>query len=222
VLLRISGAQGSLILPGAFIPAAERYDLMTPLDRWVVTHVCRHIHVERADASSPVRSSTAVRPAHPVYSVNLSGMSLGDQGMLDHIVREFEANDIDPTQLCFEITETAVIANLPRAQEFIARLRALGCRFSLDDFGSGLSSFAYLRTLAVDYLKIDGVFIRGIVKNDVDRALVKAINEVGHVMGIRTVAEYVEDASTLHAVRDIGIDYAQGHAVGHMRELAVY
>jgi diguanylate cyclase (GGDEF)-like protein/PAS domain S-box-containing protein len=211
VLVRIAGAQGKLILPGAFIPAAERYDLMAPLDRWVVTHVCRHIHAERS-----------ARPgAAPVYSINLSGISLGDEGMLDHIIAAFEDNAVDPAQVCFEITETAVIANLPRAQAFIGSLRALGCHFSLDDFGSGLSSFGYLRTLPVDYLKIDGVFIRDLARNNVNRAMVKAINEIGHVMGIRTVAEYVEDPSTLDIVRELGIDYAQGHAVGMLRELAV-
>jgi len=219
VLLRIASpgaASGDgLILPGAFIPAAERYDLMVPLDRWVVTHVCRHIR----DEGRKRRKGGASLPL-PMYSVNLSGISLGDEGMLAHITAEIAAHGIDPGQLCFEITETAVIANLPKAQEFIASLRALGCHFSLDDFGSGLSSFAYLRTLPVDYLKIDGLFIRGIAANEVNRALVKAINEVGHVMGIRTVAEYVEDPDTLAAVRALGIDYAQGYAVGQMRQLA--
>jgi EAL domain-containing protein (putative c-di-GMP-specific phosphodiesterase class I) len=208
VLLRFVGGQGGLVLPGAFIPAAERYDLMAPLDRWVVTHVCRHL----------ARTARHGEPS-PTYSVNLSGISLGDDGMLAHIIAQIDDNAIDPARLCFEITETAVIANLPRAQEFIGRLRGLGCRFSLDDFGSGLSSFAYLRTLPVDYLKIDGVFIRDIARNDVNRALVKAINEVGHVMGIRTVAEFVEDDSTLDAVRALGIDYAQGHALGEARQL---
>lgn len=217
VLLRIASAVApggdGLVLPGAFIPAAERYDLMVPLDRWVVSHVCRHIHEERR------RGERAAGPV-PMYSVNLSGVSLGDDGMLGHITSEIAAYGIAPGQLCFEITETAVIANLPKAQEFIASLRALGCHFSLDDFGSGLSSFAYLRTLPVDYLKIDGLFIRGIAGNDINRALVKAINEVGHVMGIRTVAEYVEDKATLAAVRDLGTDYAQGYAVGQLRQLA--
>ncbi|WP_036171346.1 EAL domain-containing protein [Massilia sp. 9096] len=215
-----SGNGSGLILPGAFIPAAERYDLMAPLDRWVVTHTCRHIARERARMGMPDTATGSVqRMPPPVYSVNLSGMSLGDEGMLAHIVAQFDENGVDPTQLCFEITETAVIANMPRAQEFIAALRALGCCFSLDDFGSGLSSFAYLRTLPVDYLKIDGVFIRGIAHNDINRALVKAINEVGHVMGIRTIAEYVEDPPTLDAVRALGIDYAQGYAVGDIRQL---
>ena len=220
VLLRIACAGAAngdgLILPGAFIPAAERYDLMVPLDRWVVTHVCRYIQAERRHAAGNAKAQ--LDP--PMYSVNLSGISLGDDGMLAHIRSEIVAHGIDPGQLCFEITETAVIANLPRAQEFIASLRALGCHFSLDDFGSGLSSFAYLRTLPVDYLKIDGLFIRGIAGNDINRALVKAINEIGHVMGIRTVAEYVEDPETLAAVRALGIDYAQGHAVGQLRQLA--
>ena len=217
VLLRIASASapggGGLILPGAFIPAAERYDLMVPLDRWVVSHVCRHIHEER-------RRGVRGAGQAPMYSVNLSGVSLGDDAMLGHITSEIATYGIAPGQLCFEITETAVIANLPKAQEFIASLRALGCHFSLDDFGSGLSSFAYLRTLPVDYLKIDGLFIRGIAGNDINRALVKAINEVGHVMGIRTVAEYVEDKATLAAVRALGIDYAQGYAVGQLRQLA--
>jgi EAL domain-containing protein (putative c-di-GMP-specific phosphodiesterase class I) len=223
VLVRIvsneAGGENGLILPGAFIPAAERYDLMAPLDRWVVTHTCRHIARERAQRVMPAAAGDVHRMLPPVYSVNLSGMSLGDEGMLDHIVGQFDENGVDPTQLCFEITETAVIANMPRAQAFIAALRALGCRFSLDDFGSGLSSFAYLRTLQVDYLKIDGVFIRDIARNDINRALVKAINEVGHVMGIRTIAEYVEDPPTLDAVRALGIDYAQGYAVGKVRQL---
>jgi diguanylate cyclase (GGDEF)-like protein/PAS domain S-box-containing protein len=219
VLVRIANAQGGLTLPGAFIPAAERYDLMAPLDRWVVTHVCRHIAYQDAHADGHQDGHDGAPADRPAFSVNLSGISLGDEGMLDHIMTEFTRNAIDPARMCFEITETAVISNLPRAQEFIGRLRALGCRFSLDDFGSGLSSFAYLRTLPVDYLKIDGVFIRGIVHNDINRALVKAINEVGHVMGIRTVAEYVEDEATLDVVRLLGIDYAQGHAVGEARQM---
>lgn len=188
---------------------------MVPLDRWVISHVCAHIAIERGR-----RAGGKAAPA-PMYSINLSGISLGDEAVLSHITSEIAAYGVDPGQLCFEITETAVIANLPKAQEFIGALRTLGCHFSLDDFGSGLSSFAYLRALPVDYLKIDGLFIRGIAGNDVNQALVKAINEVGHVMGIRTVAEYVEDAATLDVVRGLGIDYAQGYAVGTLRQLAL-
>jgi diguanylate cyclase (GGDEF)-like protein/PAS domain S-box-containing protein len=218
VLVRIASAREGLILPAAFMPAAERYNLMAQLDRWVIRHVCRHISAERA-ARQLERAHGAEPPAPEVYSINLSGVSLGGDGMLAHIIGQFAEFHIDPRQICFEITETVIVANLPKAQEFIARLRTLGCRFALDDFGSGLSSFAYLRSLPVDYLKIDGLFIRGIAGDPVNRAMVKAINEVGHVMGIQTVAEYVEDAQTLDIVRELGIDYAQGSAVGELRAL---
>ncbi|MQA22653.1 EAL domain-containing protein [Rugamonas rivuli] len=213
VLIRIQPAKGDLILPGAFIPAAERYDMMTAIDRWVIRAVCRHVQSLGAQPDANGRL-----PAQ--YSVNLSGTSLGDEGLHDYIVQQFAEHGISPAQICFEITETAVIANLVKAQDFMAGLKALGCRFSLDDFGSGLSSFAYLRALPVDFLKIDGVFIRGIATNAINRALVKAINEVGHVMGLSTVAEYVEDEPTLAVVRELGLDYAQGYAVGTLRPLS--
>lgn len=218
VLLRIDSGNG-LIMPGDFLPAAERYDMMPPIDRWVIENVCRHIQAERTQVLL-LEHAGCLAPSPPrLYSINLSGTSLGDDTMLDHITSQFHQYEVDPSKVCFEITETAIIANLPKAQQFIARLRAMGCRFSLDDFGSGMSSFAYLRALQVDFLKIDGVFVRDIVTNDINRALVRAINEVGHVMGIRTVAEYVEDSATLEAVRAIGIDFAQGYAVGKLRAL---
>lgn len=220
VLIRILDGDGELILPGAFIPAAERYDLMIPIDRWVIEAVCQHIRSVR-DALPPLAAfEEAHRRAPALFSVNLSGVSLSDPGLQDYITGQFVRYAIAPEQLCFEITETAVIANLPRAQSFMAGMKALGCRFSLDDFGSGLSSFGYLKALPVDYLKIDGTFVRDIATNPINRALVKAINEVGHVMGILTVAEYVEDGATLAVVRELGIDYAQGHAVGKLRELS--
>ena len=219
VLIRIENSEGGLILPGAFIPAAERYDLMTTIDRWVISAVCRHLQSVRDSLPPELACIDGQRPAPAQYSINLSGTSLGDEGLHDYIIEQFLEHAIAPEQICFEITETAVIANLPKAQTFMSRLQALGCRFSLDDFGSGLSSFAYLKALPVDFLKIDGVFIRDIASNAINRALVKAINEVGHVMGIATVAEYVEDAPTLAVVRDIGIDYAQGYAVGALRPL---
>ena len=203
VLIRIA-AKNQLILPGAFIPAAERYDMMPAIDRWVIEHVCRYLQLHDGASS---------------YAVNLSGASLADDGMYAFIVSQFERFGVKPSCLCFEITETAMIGNLNKAQELMTRLRTLGCRFSLDDFGSGLSSFAYLRTLPVDYLKIDGIFIRDIARNDINRALVKAINEVGHVMGLQTVAEFVEDEPILDIVRELGVDYAQGYAVGALRPL---
>lgn len=220
VLLRIASGADGLILPGAFIPAAERYGLMTPIDRWVIRHVCRYMHGEHEEMLR-LEAAGQLAPAPPeFYSINLSGISLNDDAMLGHIKEQFDEYQIDPARICFEITETAIISNMGKAQVFMGRLRELGCRFSLDDFGSGLSSFAYLRSLPVDYLKIDGVFIRDIARNDIHRAMVKAINEVGHVMGLQTVAEYVEDEQTLDIVREIGIDFAQGYAVGKLHELS--
>ena len=210
VLIRIQSGHGELILPGAFIPAAERYDMMTAIDRWVIRAVCRHVRAAREGGATPAGR----------YSINLSGTSLGDEGLHDYILEQFAEHGVAPERICFEITETAVIANLVKAQDFMTRLKALGCRFSLDDFGSGLSSFAYLKALPVDYLKIDGVFIRDIASNSINRAMVKAINEVGHVMGIRTVAEYVEDDTTLAVVRELGVDYAQGYAMVQLRPLS--
>jgi diguanylate cyclase (GGDEF)-like protein/PAS domain S-box-containing protein len=220
VLIRIQDSKGELILPGAFIPAAERYDMMVPIDRWVIKSVFHHVQAMRDHA--PSRNGADGHPPAPaLYSVNLSGTSLGDEGLHDYILEQFAEHDVAPEQICFEITETAVIANLPKAQVLMAGLKELGCRFSLDDFGSGLSSFAYLKALPVDYLKIDGIFIRDIANNAINRAMVKAINEVGHVMGISTVAEYVEDELTLQTVRELGVDFAQGYAVGALRPLTV-
>lgn len=219
VLIRIINGEGELILPGAFIPAAERYDLMIPIDRWVIQAVCQHIRSVRDALPALAAFEEAHRRAPALFSVNLSGVSLSDAGLQDYITEQFVRYAIAPEQICFEITETAVIANLPKAQLFMAGMKALGCRFSLDDFGSGLSSFGYLKALPVDYLKIDGIFVRDIATNPINRALVKAINEVGHVMGIQTVAEYVEDGAALSVVRELGIDYAQGYAVGKLRQL---
>ncbi|MET3130277.1 diguanylate cyclase (GGDEF)-like protein/PAS domain S-box-containing protein [Oxalobacteraceae bacterium GrIS 1.11] len=219
VLIRILNGKGDLILPGAFIPAAERYDLMISIDRWVIKTVCHHIKSVRDSLPTlqALEDSQQRRPA--LYSINLSGLSLSDKSLHAYITEQFVRYAVAPEQICFEITETAVIANLPQAQLFMAGLKKLGCRFSLDDFGSGLSSFGYLRALPVDYLKIDGVFVRDIATNAINRAMVKAINEVGHVMGIQTVAEYVEDDATLAVIRELGIDYAQGYAVGRLRPL---
>ena len=219
VLIRIRNGKGDLILPGAFIPAAERYDMMLSIDRWVIRAVCHHIHSVR-DSLAPLAALVEERRRAPaLYSINLSGMSLADSSLQDYIIEQFVQYDIAPEQICFEITETAVIANLPKAQVFMQQLKTLGCRFSLDDFGSGFSSFGYLKSLPVDFLKIDGVFVRDIASNAINRAMVKAINEVGHVMGLKTVAEYVEDAATLAVIRELGIDYAQGYAVGRLRPL---
>jgi diguanylate cyclase (GGDEF)-like protein/PAS domain S-box-containing protein len=217
ILIRMSSITGELTLPGAFIPAAERYDLMFQIDKWVVAAVCTFIANQRRP--NLIGSHLATLQRASMYSINLSGVSLNQPGFDNYIVEQFSKHGISPDQICFEITETAVIANLPKAQLFMEKLKLIGCRFSLDDFGSGLSSFGYLKSLPVDYLKIDGLFVRDIAHNSVNKAMVRAINDVGHVMNIKTVAEYVEDEETLRSVKEIGVDYAQGHAVGGLRML---
>ena len=149
----------------------------------------------------------------PRFAINLSGMSLGDPAFADFVLGQFEESATPPGAVCFEITETAAISNLTRAARFIARFRGLGCRFALDDFGSGLSSFAYLKALPVDYLKIDGSYIRGIATDRVDHAVVEAIQRLGEALGAKTVAECVEDAQTLERVRAMGIDFGHGYAI---------
>lgn len=209
ILLRMVDESGRIVPPMAFIPAAERYNLMGEVDRWVIRTtlsqlqgVCKHF----CAAGSSV-------------AINLSAQSLCDEGFLPFVLDQLAETDVPASNLCFEITETAAIANLSRAQEVIKALKARGCRFSLDDFGSGLSSFGYLKNLRVDYLKIDGTFVRDILEDPMDRAMVEAINQIGHVMRIETIAEYVEKAETLTLLRRIGVDYAQGYAVAAPRPL---
>jgi EAL domain-containing protein (putative c-di-GMP-specific phosphodiesterase class I) len=173
---------------------------MPKIDRWVV--------------SEALRIMVAKGPHFKTLcAINLSGLSLSDAAFLAYVVAEINRYKVNPRQLCFEITETAVIANLDRSRQFIQTLREMGCRFSLDDFGSGLASFAYLKNLQVDFLKIDGLFIKGISNNAVDKAMVESINHVGQMMGLATIAEFVEDEASLAMVKAIGIDYAQGYAV---------
>ena len=214
VLLRMLDDGNRLILPGAFIPAAERYDLMLSIDRWVIETVCQYLMTQRQRAGSLIDTR--------VLSINLSGVSLNDDQLHDFIIDRFIRYHTAPSQICFEITETAAIANLNKAKLFMTRLQGIGVQFSLDDFGSGLSSFAYLKSLPVNFLKIDGLFVRDIATNEINRAMVAAINEVGHVMGIKTVAEYVETPEVLAVVRAIGIDFAQGFAISALQPLAAY
>jgi EAL domain-containing protein (putative c-di-GMP-specific phosphodiesterase class I) len=150
---------------------------------------------------------------HCTVAINLSAQSLCDDEFLKFVLELLARAPFDPRRLCFEITETAAIANLSRATEFIRSLKSLGCRFALDDFGSGLSSFAYLKSLPVDYLKIDGCFVRDLATDPIDRALVSAINEIGHIMDMRTIAEFVEDQPALDILRKVGVDFVQGYGV---------
>ena len=204
VLLRMVDESGKMVPPMAFIPAAERYNLMSTIDRRVVARTfeaAAHIHAVRRDTQT-------------ILSINLSGASLNDETLLRFITDQFALHGIPPRMICFEITETSAIANLTRTTRLISELRKLGCRFSLDDFGSGLSSFAYLKNLPVDYLKIDGGFVKDMTRDPISRAMVKAIHDIGHVMGIETIAEWVDNDDTLALLRQMGIDYVQGYGVG--------
>jgi diguanylate cyclase (GGDEF)-like protein/PAS domain S-box-containing protein len=206
LLLRMHDADGQLATPGAFLPAAERYGLMPAVDRWVIR--------------AGIAALTPGGPCTQAVSINLSGQSLDDAQFLTFVIEQMERQQVDPSRLCFEITETAAIANMAGATRFISALRAKGCRFALDDFGSGLSSFGYLKNLNVDYLKISGHFVRGIVNDPIDRAMVESINDIGHVMGLTTIAECVESEAIMTSLRQIGVDMAQGFFVAHPQPLS--
>ncbi|MEJ2454628.1 MAG: EAL domain-containing protein [Candidatus Thiodiazotropha sp.] len=210
-LLRLRDEQGRLILPGAFIPAAERYNLMPAVDRWVISHAFACLCRQAGHNEAPLR-----------LSINLSGASLNQDDTSEFILQQAASCDLDPGRVCFEITETAAISNLTRAYRLMHDLKAAGFCFALDDFGSGVSSFNYLKNLPVDYLKIDGSFVRDMLTDSVDQAMVEMINQIGHVMGIQTIAEYVESEQILQALIDKGVDFAQGfhlHSPSPMRAL---
>jgi diguanylate cyclase (GGDEF)-like protein/PAS domain S-box-containing protein len=202
ILLRKIDVEGQLLLPGSFIPAAERYGLMAEIDRWVIQQAFRH-------CTRLFRDNPGLE-----ISINLSGNSLSDDHFPGFLRRQFSRSRIPAGRICFEITETAAIQNISQATQIISDIRKRGSRFALDDFGSGLSSFNYLKTLPVDYVKIDGRFVRDMVENAVDHAMVAAINQVGHVMGIKTIAEYAHNEAILERLSALGVDYAQGYAVG--------
>jgi len=206
ILLRMIDENGNLIPPGAFISAAERYGLMREIDRWVISKVFEFIG--KNDPADPIKGTNRV------FAINLSGDSINDITLLNFILQEKEKYDISLTNVCFEITETAAINNLSKATVFINELKTHGCQFALDDFGSGLSSFAYLKNLPVNYLKIDGSFVKDVSRDKIDRAMVESIQQIGEVMKLRTIAEHVEDEETLRVLEDIGVDYVQGFYLG--------
>ena len=208
LLLRMKDEHGGTAQPGNFLAAAERYDLAVAIDRWVV----------RAALDWLANHRPHLERLH-LCAINLSGHSLADGRFIDYVIGEFERTGVAPEKLCFEVTETAAIANLADAVQFMVTLQSLGCRFALDDFGSGLSSFAYLKTLPVDFLKIDGLFVRDAVRDPIDLAMVKSIHEIGKMMGKRTIAESVESAEILEKLGEIGVDYAQGFGVGSPRPI---
>lgn len=202
ILLRMIDESGELVGPAAFIPAAERYNQMPRIDRWVIDRVFARLSRQRQEDVPGA-----------VVCLNISGTSLNDDGFVDFIRAAYERHAIDPAHICFEITETAAVSDLARAQHFINEVRERGSAVALDDFGSGMSSFTYLQSMQVDYLKIDGMFIRDIMKNPVDLAMAEAINRVGQVMGIRTIAEFVESGEIRERLRELGVDYVQGYAI---------
>jgi len=199
ILIRLLDENNQMVPPDSFIPAAERYNLMRSIDRWVVANTFNWL------VANPERDI--------VCAINLSGQSIGDEQFLHFLFNQFKGTGVAPGKICFEITETAAIANILKASEFIGELKAIGCRFSLDDFGSGLSSFSYLKNLPVDYLKIDGIFVKDMERAPIDCAMVEAINSIGHIMGIKTIAEYVENDAILEKIKAIGVDYAQGFGI---------
>jgi diguanylate cyclase (GGDEF)-like protein/PAS domain S-box-containing protein len=207
ILLRMLDEHGQPVAPDSFIPAAERYILMPAIDRWVIHQLLSTQH-ER------LRQWHREHPRHFLFAVNLSGTSVSDDAFLSFLKRQFELHDVPPASICFEVTETAAMRDFGQARSFIDSLAALGCSFALDDFGSGLSSYGYLRELPVKYLKIDGSFVRDMHKDPVNYALVASINQVAHVLGLKTIAEWAESETVINQLRALSVDFVQGFAIG--------
>jgi EAL domain-containing protein (putative c-di-GMP-specific phosphodiesterase class I) len=219
LLIRMLGDRGEIIPPGKFLSAAERYQLMPTIDRWVVRRACELLGAH----------SESVREEIARFAINLSGQSLQDESFLPFVVEQIQTSRLPANVLCFELTETATIGNLAKAQNFIKTLQDLGCQFALDDFGTGVSSLAYLKDLSVNYLKIDGGFVRDALTNSRSESMIKAIAQLAKVMCMETIAEYVETDNLRARMADLGVDYGQGFAMGKaqpleqlLEELAVY
>jgi diguanylate cyclase (GGDEF)-like protein/PAS domain S-box-containing protein len=202
LLLRMKDENGKIVSPDNFINAAERYGLTPAIDRWVVENALRWL-VSEADERANLT----------LCSINLSGQSLGDDKFLPFVIDQFHRSGIDASKICFEITETAAIASFSQANRFIQALKEIGCKFALDDFGTGLSSFGYLKHFPVDFLKIDGSFVKEILHDPIDREMVRSINEIGHLTGKLTIAEFAENAEIINMLRSLGVDYAQGYGI---------
>jgi EAL domain-containing protein (putative c-di-GMP-specific phosphodiesterase class I) len=200
VLIRMLNDERDLVLPGVFIPPAERYGLMPAIDRWVIKQTFSTIYMYDIDNIQ--------------ISINLSGNSLDDENLLEYVLQQLQEFSIPPNQICFEITETAAIHHLSKAQEFIREFRKRGGKIALDDFGSGFSSFHYLKSLPVDYIKIDGAFVSNMVTSPGDTAIVEAITKVAHTLGIYVIAEHATDQETVNRLREIGVEGVQGYGIG--------
>ena len=202
LLLRLKDENGRIVAPNDFIAAAERYGITPAIDRWVIENAFRWL-VSEADEREKLM----------MCSINLSGQSLGDDKFLPFVIEQFHRSGLDASKICFEITETAAVASFSQANRFIQALKELGCKFALDDFGTGLSSFGYLKHFPVDFLKIDGSFVREILRDPIDREMVRSINEIGHLTGKQTIAEFAENAEIIQMLTSLGVDYAQGYGV---------
>lgn len=202
VLIRLMDDSDQIIMPSAFLPAAERFGLAADIDRWVIANAIETLARQR-------KTSPTLR-----YSINLSGQTLTQPDVCDLVQEKLEKTGLDAAALIFEVTETVAIADMATAQVFLSRLREMGCRTALDDFGSGMSSFAYLRDLPVDFVKIDGRFVRNLAANEVDRAMVKAMNDIVHALGKQTIAEFVENEASFRVLAEFGVDFAQGYHLG--------
>ncbi|MBP7495117.1 MAG: EAL domain-containing protein, partial [Spirochaetales bacterium] len=209
ILLRLKEDTGTLVPPAEFIPAAERYNLMPAIDRLVIRKTAELV---KKDASPGNGNSS-------FFFINLSGASIADENLFEYITQVFIETGVSPSQFCFEITETAAIENFSRATTLIKKLKEIGCTFALDDFGNGFTSFAYLKSLRVDYLKIDGSYVQDILEDPIDLALVMAVNDIGHVMGMKTIAEFVQSGEVRAKLEEIGVDYCQGYFFSQPRPL---
>ncbi|MFK5894525.1 MAG: EAL domain-containing protein [Pseudomonadota bacterium] len=208
VLLRMLDEHGNIIPPGTFLPAAEHYDLIKKIDRWVISHMFDWL-AENSDVYNQIS----------LCSINLSGQSIVDRNFIHFITQQLTEKNISASKICFEVTETVAINNLLTASRFIDTLKEMGCAFSLDDFGSGMSSFGYLKQLNVDFLKIDGQFVKDILIDPIDEAMVKSINEIGHTMGLKTIAEYVETNDIYEKIKAMKIDFVQGYGIARPEPL---
>jgi EAL domain-containing protein (putative c-di-GMP-specific phosphodiesterase class I) len=199
------GDEREIITPDSFIPAAERYNLMPEIDRWVIRHACQQIRLQQGEIPSALHDESVF--------INLSANSLSDSRLIEYIRDQLEKYNIAPARVGFEITETAAISDFDCAMRLIKSLRDHGCSVALDDFGTGMSSFSYLKSLEVDFIKIDGSFVRTMMDDEIDCSIVDAINNIGHIAGIQTIAEFVENDSIRQKLASLGVDFAQGWAI---------
>ena len=204
ILIRLKDEDNKILSPDHFIPSAERYNMMPKLDRWVI----------KTALTLMAREFRQAPETKLLCSINLSGQSFCEEGFVIYVLEQIKKSGVPPQRICFEITETAAVSNLTQAVQFMETLKKIGCLFSLDDFGSGMSSFTYLKNLPVDYLKIDGYFVKSILENKVDRSMVAAIHQIGSVMGLKTIAEFVENDEIRNELQSMGIDYGQGYGIG--------